>query len=388
MFSIILYVIGSLMHFYVADRLRRTAFLRGRVRPRAWWIGAVLVWLVYLAGVRIGDEALDWRWWPGQFAMTWLGLLFVMTLCLLVADGLTGFGLWLRRHRPALLGTAAIAGVAIGAFGVFQAVRAPRVVEHEIVLERLPAALDGTVLVAITDLHLGAQRGTPWLDGRVKQINALAPDAVVMVGDQVEGDPVRGARLPAVLRELRAPLGVWAVTGNHEFYGELADTLAGFEAGGVRWLRDGHATIAPGLVLTGIDDIGRDMQRGGDLAASLERVLATRPEGASILLAHIPAPPVVEQAARQGVDLMLSGHTHGGQIWPFDYAVKSRFPQLVGVHPIDRMTLVISRGAGSWGPRMRLWQSGEILKLTLRADSRAVASRPDAATQNFAPGGR
>lgn len=377
MFSIILYVIGSLMHFYVADRLHRSALLRGRVRPRRWWAGVLVAWLAYLAGVWIGDEALDWRWWPGQFSMTWLGLLFVMTLWLLVADVATGFGLWLRRQRPLMLAVAAVVGIAAGAFGIFQAVRAPRVVEYEVILDGLPAALDGTVLVAVTDLHLGAQRGPAWLDARVEQINALAPDAVVMVGDQVEGEPVRSGRLPAVLRRLRAPLGVWAVTGNHEFYGEVAETIAGFEAGGVRWLRDAHAEIAPGLVLTGIDDIGRDMRQGGDLVAPLQRVLATRPAGASILLAHIPATPVITQAARQGVDLMLSGHTHGGQVWPFDYAVKSRFPHLVGAHDVDGMALVISRGAGSWGPRMRLWRPGEIVKLTLRADptTRAAAGR-------------
>lgn len=367
MFSIILYVIGSLMHFYVADRLRRAAFLRERVRPGPWWLGVVLVWLVYIAGVRIGDEALDWRWWPEQFAMTWLGLLFVMTMCLLVADVLTGFGLWLRRWRPALIGIAAIAGLAVGAFGIWQAVRAPRVVEYEVVLDGLPSALDGTVLAMVTDLHLGAQRGPDWMAARVEQINALSPDAVVMVGDQVEGEPVRSELLPAVLRRLQAPLGVWAVTGNHEFYGEVAETLAEFEAGGVRWLRDGHAVIAPGLVLTGVDDIGRAMRRGDDPARAVEPVLATRPDGASILLAHIPALPVVDQASRQGVDLMLSGHTHGGQIWPFNHAVKTRFPLVVGDFRIGGMTLIVSRGAGSWGPRMRLWKAGEIVKLTLRS---------------------
>ncbi|GHA78818.1 metallophosphoesterase [Cognatilysobacter bugurensis] len=367
MFSIILYVVGSLMHFYVADRVRRAAFLRERVRPGPWWLGAVLVWLVYIAGVRIGDEALDWRWWPGQFAMTWLGLLFVMTMCLLVADVLTGFGLWLRRHRPALIGIAAMAGLAIGAFGIWQAVRAPRVIEYEVMLDELPRALDGTVLAMVADLHLGAQRGPEWLAARVEQINALSPDAVVMVGDQVEGEPVRSELLPAVLQRLQAPLGVWAVTGNHEFYGDVAETLAEFEAGGVGWLRDGHATIAPGLVLTGIDDVGRAMRRGDDPARAVEPVLATRPDGASILLAHIPALPVVEQASRQGVDLMLSGHTHDGQIWPFNHAVKTRFPLVVGEYRVGAMTLIVSRGAGSWGPRMRLWKAGEIVKLTLRS---------------------
>ena len=102
MFSIILYVVGSLMHVYVADRLHRSEFVCRHVPARRWWLGAALVWVVYIVGVWLGDEALDWRWWPGQFAMTWLGVLFVMTMCLLVADVATGFGLWLRRWRRAL----------------------------------------------------------------------------------------------------------------------------------------------------------------------------------------------------------------------------------------------------------------------------------------------
>ncbi|MET0981501.1 MAG: metallophosphoesterase, partial [Telluria sp.] len=183
MFSIILNIVGSLMHFYVAQRLSRLGPIRTRVPAKAWWLGVLLLWLVYLWGVQLGDEALDWRWWPGQFALTWLGILFVMTLFLLVADLATGFGLWWRERAARLLGIAAFAGAAVSAYAVFQGVRAPAISEYEIVMQDLPAKLDGTVLVMITDLHLGAQRRSGWMEERVEQINALAPSAVVMVGD-------------------------------------------------------------------------------------------------------------------------------------------------------------------------------------------------------------
>jgi predicted MPP superfamily phosphohydrolase len=367
MFSIILNVIGSLLHFYVASRLYKIRPIRERIAARAWWLGAGALWLAYLVGVQLGDEALDWRWWPGQFAMSWLGILFVMALCLLVADLVTGFGLWWRSQAPRLMAVAAAAGVFLSGFGIYQAVRAPRVVEHEVVLKDLPAQLDGTVLVAVTDLHLGAQRRSDWMERRVEQINEIAPAAVLMVGDQVEDNPLGEAQLPAVLRRINAPLGVWAVTGNHEFYGDVDGTIAEFEAGGVRWLRNAKVELAPGLMLAGIDDIGRAMRNGRDYLGGLDQVLPERKATATLLLSHIPANTIVEQAAARGVDLMLSGHTHGGQIWPFSYLVKREFPPLVGEHKIDDMTLVISRGAGSWGPRMRLWQPGEILKLTLRS---------------------
>lgn len=367
MFSLILNGIGTLMHFYVAHRLYALAPIRARVKARWWWLGAVVVWAVYLLGVRLGDAALDWRWWPGQFAMTWLGILFVMTQYLLLADLATGFGLWLRKWAPKILAAGAIAGVSVSAFAIFQAVRAPNIVEHELTLAGLPPALDGMTLVAISDTHLGAQRRAAWLGKRVDQINALAPAAVVMLGDQVEDEPINDDQLAPVLKRLRAPLGVWAVTGNHEYYGDAGGTIAEFSAGGVQWLRDERVEIAPGLHLAGLDDIGRAMRGGGDIYAGLERTIPSRAQGATILLAHIPAPGLVERAAREGVSLMLSGHTHGGQIWPFSYLVKREFPHLVGLHREGDMQLVISRGAGGWGPRMRLWQPGEILKLTLRA---------------------
>lgn len=367
MFSIILNVIGSLFHFYVAHRLHRVPFVRTRVPARAWWAGVLVLWLVYLWGVQLGDEAIDWRWYPGQFAMTWLGVLFLMTLCLLAADLLTGFGLWWRNQAPRFLAVGAVAGILVSAFAIFQAVRAPAVSEYEVALKNLPANLDGMVLVAVTDLHLGAQRRSSWMAERVAQINGLKPDAVLMVGDQVEDNPLGDPELAGALRALKAPRGVWAVTGNHEFYGDVDTTITEFAAGGVRWLRNEKVELAPGLVLAGIDDIGRSMRGGREYLDGLETVVPEKTDAATILLCHIPATPIVEGAAARGVGLMLSGHTHGGQIWPFNFLVRQRFPRYMGEYQVGAMSLVVSRGAGGWGPRMRLWQAGEIVKLTLRA---------------------
>ncbi|WP_020656282.1 metallophosphoesterase [Massilia niastensis] len=367
MFSIVLNICGSLMHFYVAHRLYSLPLLRERMSPRPWWAGALVLWLVYLAGVHLGDQALDWRWWPGQFALTWLGVLFMMSMCLLAADVLTGFGFWWRRHARRLLGGGVAAGLLLSGYALYQGMRAPVVVEHEVALAGLPRALDGTVLVAVSDLHLGAQRRAAWMAARVRQINALQPAAVVMLGDQVEDEPLGEPALAAALRGLRAPAGVWAVTGNHEYYGDAAATIAEFEQGGVRWLRDQRVELLPGLVLAGVDDIGRAMRGGRGLVGGLERTIPAPAASATILLSHIPAGPMVDRAETLGVDLMLSGHTHGGQIWPFDYLVRQRFPAVAGAHQVGAMTLLVTRGAGSWGPRMRLWQPGEIVKLTLRS---------------------
>lgn len=374
MFSIVLNIAGTLFHLYVAARLYSLDAVRSRVPRRAWWLGALLVWLLYIAGVHLGDEALDWRWWPGQFAVTWLGITFIMSMCLLAADLLGGFGLWWRAHTQKLRALGAGGGVLLAAFALFQGMRAPIVVEQEVVLKDLPRTLDGTVIVAVSDIHLGAQRRPDWLAARVEQINALAPSAVLLLGDLVEDDPV-GPPLPGepalapTLRALEAPLGVWAVTGNHEFYGDVETTVREFREGGVRWLRDRQVELAPGLVLAGIEDIGRKMRNGAELTGGLARTIPAPPDAATILMSHIPAAAVVEEASARGVDLMLSGHTHGGQIWPFNYAVRQRFARYIGAYDVGGMLLYVTRGAGSWGPRMRLWRPGEIIRLTLRAPS-------------------
>lgn len=378
MFSIVLNIVGTLLHLYVAARLYSLDAVRTRVPRRAWWIGALLVWLLYFAGVHVGDGALDWRWWPGQFALTWLGITFVMSLCLLARDIVGGFGYLARAHTQKLRALGAGAGLLLAAFALFQGMRAPVVTDQEVVMQGLPRALDGTVIVAISDIHLGAQRRSAWLGARIAQINALQPAAVLLLGDLVEDDPV-GRPLPGepqlapTLRGLRAPLGVWAVTGNHEFYGDAETTVAQFREGGVRWLRDQQVELAPGLVLAGIEDVGRRMRKERDYLGGLARTIPAAADGATILMSHIPAPRIIEAASARGVDLMLSGHTHGGQIWPFSHAVQQRFARFAGAYDVDGMLLYVTRGAGSWGPRMRLWQAGEIIRLTLRAPPAALA---------------
>lgn len=371
MFSIVLNIVGTLFHLYVAARLYSLDAVNSRVPRRAWWIGALLVWLLYFAGVRIGDQALDWRWWPGQFALTWLGITFIMSLCLLATDILGGFGLWWRAHTQKLRGIGAATGVLLASFAIFQGMRAPVIVDQEVVLKKLPQALDGTVIVAVSDIHLGAQRRSEWLAARVEQINALKPAAVLLLGDQVEDDPIGEPQLAPTLRGLRAPWGVWAVTGNHEFYGDAETTVREFEEGGVRWLRDRQVELAPGLVLAGIEDIGRAMRNEREITSGLARTIPAPTAAATILMSHIPAAGIIEEASARGVDLMLSGHTHGGQIWPFSYAVRKRFAKYIGAYDVNGMMLYVTRGAGSWGPRMRLWQPGEIIRLTLRSPTAA-----------------
>jgi hypothetical protein len=141
----------------------------------------------------------------------------------------------------------------------------------------------------------------------------------------------------------------------------VGEILAGSD---IRLVTNEWVKLADGLVLAGIDDLTSLRRRPGEGEGNLDRALTNRPAGSTIFLSHTPW--MTNHAAAAGVDLMLSGHTHNGQLWPFNYLVRTRYPFIKGRYDIEGMTLIVSRGAGTWGPRMRLWASGEISLITLR----------------------
>jgi uncharacterized protein len=366
MFTVLLAVAGTLLQLYV---FRRAASLPrvARLAARRVRLGVALgLWAAYVLGV----AAI--RWPPGpaataleRWSLSWLGVLFLLSVALLVADALTGFGrLWPRAVAPART-AALLAGALLSAVAFVQGLRAPVVQRYDVGIDGLPAALDGTVVVALSDLHMGSLLGPRWLAARVAQVQAERPDLVVLLGDVFEGHAAPAPALERELAALRAPLGVWGVIGNHERYSGSAGAQAAFARSGIRLLRNAWAEPRPGLVLAGVDDVAEGRGDGRTVAA-LRAALAGRPQrAATILLVHAPLPPA--QVAAAGVDLMLSGHTHGGQLWPFGLAVRQVFPLFVGRYRIGTTTVIVSRGTGTWGPRMRLWHPAEIVRVTLHA---------------------
>jgi predicted MPP superfamily phosphohydrolase len=230
-------------------------------------------------------------------------------------------------------------------------------------MQNLPAESDGTVIVAASDTHVGTLLGLPWLQDRVAQVQSLKPDIILLVGDIIEGDEASQRKLLPGLRGFSAPLGVWAVTGNHEYYAGVDRCVAVLEDAGIRVMRDRWAEVRPGLVIAGVDDL-TSRRRTAKQKDLVSPALAGRPAGATILMSHTPWE--TQEAAHAGVGLMLSGHTHNGQIWPFTYMVKLVYPQIYGDYKVGDMTLIVGRGTGTWGPRMRLWNRSELLRITLR----------------------
>jgi hypothetical protein len=368
MFALILISGISAAHLYLFWRTSSVPFFRHHVPKKLLNTAGLLLWGVFLAGILYGRRhtgpLADWLEMAG---LTWMGVLFLLTVALLAVEIISGFGFLLPCLAPPMRGFVLFVGTILAAVALAQGLRSPVVSDYEVKLAGLPPELDGKVLVALSDLHLGSQLGEEWLAARLAQVNALNPDLIVLTGDVLEGHGRPRLKLLTTLRGLKAPLGVWGVVGNHEFYGG-PETIKALEESGIGLLRDAWIQVRPGLVLAGVEE-HTFSRRPQDGAGRIARALAGHPAGAVILLSHKPWRE--EEAARAGVDLMLSGHTHGGQIWPFNYLVGHFFPHLAGRYEIKGMTLLVGRGTGTWGPRMRLWQPGEILKITLGAKSPA-----------------
>jgi uncharacterized protein len=355
------------MHVYVFWRASSVPVIARHFPRGVLWGVACILWISYIGArilSRLGTNAV-----PRFFEVVganWIGVLFLLLVPLLVVDVVTVFGLLLSRVAPSLRGWALVAGGVLGVIALVQGLRAPVVESYEVRLAGLPASSDGTVLILASDFHLGTLLGKDWLAARIDQIQTQRPDIVVLGGDIVEGDDPSELELLPLLRRLSAPLGVWAVTGNHEFHaGGLQRGASLLEDTGFHVLHDRWAEVKPGLVLAGVDDL-TSRRRAGEAGNFIGQALVGRPPGAAtVLVSHTPWE--LGNAARAGVGLVLASHTHEGQIWPFGYLVRLTHPFLAGRYEVNGMTVIVCRGTGTWGPRMRLWQRGEIIRITLRA---------------------
>ncbi len=359
----ILIAVVTLMHGYLFWRAASAPFVRRHVSRKVLIGTGLALWAVFVAGRILGHDG------TGAMArslellgMTWMAMLFLLTVSLLAIELVSGFGFFLSRLAPSLRGVALFIGGTLSVIALVQGLRPPVVRNYDVYFSDLPRELEGTVLVAMSDLHLGSQLGKRWLEARVAQVQEQQPDLVVLLGDVFEGHGATQDELLPALRRLSAPLGVWAVPGNHESHGDNNPGLSLIKAAGFGLLINRPVAVRPGLVLVGVEDL-TSYRRAGRNDDPLAKVLAERPPGATILLSHTPWQETT--AVNAGVELMLSGHTHGGQVWPFGYLTRLFYPLLEGRYEIDGMTVIVCRGTGTWGPRMRLWHPGEILRVTL-----------------------
>ncbi len=312
--------------------------------------------------------------WP---ASLWMGFAWLM-LCGLAATDLAlwaaGSVAWAAGEARVGAGAAGLQAVAVaalagaaGGLGLRRALRPPGIRRVCIGLERWPQALDGFRIAQISDLHIGPILGRRFAAEVTARVNGLDVDLVAVTGDLVDGSVRRLADEVAPFAGLRARHGVFFVTGNHDHYSGARAWAECARGLGMRVLRNERVAIGgdDGFDLVGVDD-HRGNLVGEEGREDLPRALAGRdPQRPAVLLAHDPNS--FKRASEAGIDLQLSGHTHGGQIWPFGYLVKLAVPWLAGLYARNGSRLYVSRGTGFWGPPMRLRAPAEITEIVLRS---------------------
>ncbi|WP_369700220.1 metallophosphoesterase [Micromonospora sp. WMMA1996] len=426
-FLIFVVLVIGLIHFYLWKRLVRDTTRPGRWRRLGAAVVALLALLVpaTMAGTRNG-----WFWlaWPGYL---WLALMFYLLVLLLVLEVPTAVVRLVLRRRaraaatgpepePALIGAGAGAvppgptGDAVGipaggtadggdvppadtvpadhdpsrrlllargaaifagltaagvtGYGVRTAMGPPRLDRVRIPLAKLPRSMDGLRIATVSDIHLGPLRGRAHTERIVAMINQLDADLVAVVGDLVDGTVAELGSAAEPLRDLRSRYGSFFVTGNHEYYSGVEEWVREVDRLGLRVLQNERQEIqARGgvLDLAGVNDVtaaGTGLAAPADYAAALGDRDPSRPV---VLLAHQPV--AAHEAAKFGVDLQLSGHTHGGQMVPFNLAVKLQQPVVSGLGEVDGTKVYVTNGAGFWGPPVRVGAPPQVTLVELRA---------------------
>ena len=359
----------TILQLYVFIRLDSVRFGERRISRKVLVVTGVVLWLLFIVGRRFGGHGPDLhRILLDLISMQWMGTVFIFSVTFLAVDLVTGFGWFVRKRKGQVRGAAFCAGFCLVLLANIQGFRAPAVQRYDVGVAELPQELDGTTIVAMADFHAGEMLiGEEWMAARVRQVMELRPDMIVLAGDLFERGCPPEAYIP-VMDQLFAPLGVWAVRGNHDRLrpgrtDATGDVLTGAN---IPLLENRWEQVANGLMVAGVDDLTMARRRGHAGRDTLKSALDAVPDGAVVLLSHSPL--LLEEAVSNGVDLMISGHTHNGQIWPFNYLVKQVYPHVAGQARIRDMVLIVNRGTGTWGPRMRLWEPGEISLITLHTD--------------------
>jgi predicted MPP superfamily phosphohydrolase len=360
--------LSALLHLYIGWRI--VPELPGPLAP--WAFGTVLLAsaiLIPLAffGRRARDRTTADRYsWAGMLALGLFSTLLVLTLMrdvlLLVA---WPFGIEALRAWSA--GAVPLIAALFMTIGVFNARRTARVRDVDVPVQGLPAALHGFTIAQISDIHVGPTIKRAYVQRIVNAVNTLQADAVAITGDLVDGRVQDLATHVAPLAQLRSKHGTFFVTGNHEYYSGADDWIAELQRLGVRVLMNEHVLLRHGdasVLLAGVADTSAhhfNPRHRSDPQRAIDGAPADA--GVRVLLAHQPRSAAA--AAQAGFDVQLSGHTHGGQYWPWNLFVRLQQPYTAGLHRLQRLWVYTSRGTGYWGPPVRIGAPSEITRLRL-----------------------
>lgn len=260
-----------------------------------------------------------------------------------------------------------LCALGLAAFGVSQAIRVPPVKDIDITIENLPSQFEGYQVLQLTDLHVSPLFQRPWTEAMVARANSLGADAILITGDLIDGSIENRRADVAPLQALHAPDGVYVIPGNHEYYFDQTRWMRHYETLGMQTLSNRHTVVKredAALVIAGVTDLSAAGK--GFPGPDLDAALAGAPDDAPIILMD-HQPRNARQAARSGVALQLSGHTHGGMIVGLDQIVARANNGFVsGCYDVDGMSLYVSNGTALWmGFALRLGKPSELTRVTL-----------------------
>ncbi|MFM0737689.1 metallophosphoesterase [Paraburkholderia xenovorans] len=376
-FLVRIILIGILLHIYVGFRLIPDLPIdaAGRWLCALWLVLSVLLIPLGMLARTIKRQPLGDRLaWIGLLAMGFFSSLLVLTFVrdLVLASLLTVDAIWpntlalpaLRMDTAAAVPLLALLSTLVG---LFNARRRARVVTIEVPIDDLPKALEGFTIVQISDIHVGPTIKRRYVDAIVDAVNRLKPDLIAVTGDVVDGSVSQLTHHTQPLSRLSARHGAFLVTGNHEYYAGANAWIDEFRRLGLNVLMNEHVIVdhdGARAMIAGVTDYSaghHDPLHRSDPAAAI----AGAPGDVliKVLLAHQPRS--AEAAAAAGFTLQLSGHTHGGQFFPWNFFVRFQQPFTAGLARLNGLWVYTSRGTGYWGPPKRLGAPSEITRLRL-----------------------
>ena len=365
-------------HYYIYSWFVRLVGPPKKVRRILFYV------FIFLVASFPAGKILGWRnfnafnYWLNLIAAVWMGHAFYFFLFALASDLLiilakiTGLGRKRRARNPLFYKRALAAVVAggvliIGGYALLEA-RSCRVTRLEIPLRGLPPDLDGFSIVQVSDIHYGMLTGNQELSRILGRVNDLQPDMVAITGDLVDESVSHMEEMRVPLSRIKSRHGVFAVTGNHEYYAGVDRAAAIMKAANIRVLRNEVQVLPGGLQILGIDDPSGSKRMGRPAPDFQRLVSGIDPQKPCILLYHQPIR--FETTASMGIGLQLSGHTHGGQLFPVIYISERIYPRTPGLHKIGDSYLYVSWGVGTWGPPMRFIAPPELVYIRLRSQSK------------------
>jgi|WetSurMetagenome_2_1015567.scaffolds.fasta_scaffold92315_3 uncharacterized protein len=361
LFLSIVIVIYFSLHNLIYQSLKRT-WVKGQTGRR------ILSWSFWILGGSFFLQILASRLLHIHFfrapAYTWFGLIVTTSFIFMLHRVATLF--WPGQAKKLAL-AALLTSAVICSYSLWVGSRDPIVRKFQIPLGGLPARSTAIKIVQLSDLHLEEPESTGRLSRIVDQVNRLEPDLIAITGDLIDNPMSEKGPISDQLRRLKAPGGVWAVSGNHDYYAGIQSFQKVTRGAGIHVLSGEMVPVLGCIRLAGMDDAALSLDQGGSFNPSFNFLKDQSPGWPILLLCHRPTN--FDQAAAQGISLQLSGHTHGGQFLPINFLVRLLYHYPFGLYKVGHSYIYTSCGTGFWGPSMRFLSHNEIVEFNLVPDT-------------------